>query len=452
MAAADERVPGQEVISQENLLLQAVERAGKVPDGRLALHFHLSQLRPSNRGEGHLRIALRTLEPLVSYYRGQMFLLSNNDIVVLLVDPAPEVLDKTVSRLRRLFGNDPLVYADTGEGQDRFLTVYDLQHDFREFFLKALELDDAQRRRKDSGGERRAPPPVDPRRLGAIVARLEETEVAPMIRRQSAVALGERKNAHVVFQEYFVAMAEVQRSLAPDVQVMGNRWLFQHLSQTLDRRVLTAMPRLAVSQPPPAISLNLNLSTLTTEAFRAFESWLGGRVGLVVEVQLVDVFADLASYTLARDWLQERGHRILLDGLSDLSVSLCDVGQFRADFYKIHWSPDLADGHGREALRAALEALGFERMVLGRCDSETAIRWGLDLGIRNFQGRFVDAMLTAVRMASCQYAHRCTLGQCTQRHAAVDQGGRSACFDKKTLDAYLPFRLPSARPAAGKGG
>ncbi len=444
MAALEGKAPGQEVTSQENLFLQAVERAGKVPDGRVVLHFHLSQLRAENRSTGHLRIALRSLEPLASAFRGQMFLLSDGDVVVLLTDAAPASIDAAVTRLRRLFGNDPLVFADSGDGENRFLTLYDLQRDYRDLFLLALDLEGEERRRRDTP-QRKPPPPVDPRSLGRVIARLENADLRPMIRRQSAVALADRKSARVAFQEFHVAIADLQRVAAPDVQLTGNRWLFQHLSQTLDERVLAALQRLAVSRPPPAFSLNLNLATLACPGFRRFERWLAGRIGLVVELQLVDIFADLASYSVARDWLRERGHRVLLDGLSDLSIALCDVGQFGADLYKIHWRPELADGHGRESLRAALESLGVERVVLARCDSETAIRWGLELGIGVFQGRFVDAMLTAVRMGACEYAHRCTLVQCSQRHAAVDRAGRSACFAKAVLDGYQPFGLPPRR-------
>ena len=49
--------------SQEYLLLDYLQRLGRNVEGRMAVHIHLSRLRPQNRQEHHIRIAAATTTP-----------------------------------------------------------------------------------------------------------------------------------------------------------------------------------------------------------------------------------------------------------------------------------------------------------------------------------------------------------------------------------------------------
>ena len=53
--------------SQEYLLLDYLQRLGRSVEGRMAVHIHLSRLRPQNRQEHHVRIAATTFESLFEY-------------------------------------------------------------------------------------------------------------------------------------------------------------------------------------------------------------------------------------------------------------------------------------------------------------------------------------------------------------------------------------------------
>ena len=57
--------------SQENLLLDYVRRLEKHRGGRQVVHVHLSQLRPFNRREQHIRAATSSFDPLISTTMGQ---------------------------------------------------------------------------------------------------------------------------------------------------------------------------------------------------------------------------------------------------------------------------------------------------------------------------------------------------------------------------------------------
>ena len=48
---------------------------------------------------------------------------------------------------------------------------------------------------------------------------------------------------HPIFEEIYVRIADLQKPLMPNVNLAGNRWLFQHLTQSLDLRVLSILSR-----------------------------------------------------------------------------------------------------------------------------------------------------------------------------------------------------------------
>ena len=59
---------------------------------------------------------------------------------------------------------------------------------------------------------------------------------------------------------------------------------------------------------------------------------------VIVELQIQDIFSDMAAFSQARDTLQERGYKTVVDGLSPLSLQFFDPGLLKSDFIKrIHF-------------------------------------------------------------------------------------------------------------------
>lgn len=438
------------VITPERMLLDAAERVGRMREGRVAVQIHLSRLRPSNSEEAHLRIALRILDPLVSGYRTQIFLLGNNDIVVmgqiLITD-----LDAAVYKLRSMFGKDPLTQEDHGDGTDRFATWFELENDYGTFLDTVQELERVAEKRKLAKAAR--PPAkiemMTSRHLEAVLSTLDRAEIPRLMRRQAAVRFGAGHNrAEIAFQEFFFSMADVQRTIAPKLDLFSNRWLFQYLTTALDRMMMMAVARLPAYHRPPVTSVNLNLSSLADRRFEAMIDGIGDDRSLIVEVEMVDALADLGRFQNAREMLHSRGHKVSLDRLTPLTLQMIDVTLFQADYLKINWSPDLADtrrvAKKGESARELIASAGADNFVLARCDSEAGVKWGLDMGIQWFQGRFVDAMLAAMTMAKCDDSANCTLQQCAARREVLAGPLRRECTNHAKVDA-LPTIRSSAR-------
>ena len=97
--------------------------------------------------------------------------------------------------------------------------------------------------------------------------------------------------------------------------------------------------------------------------------------------------------------MQAQGYRILIDGLTPLTLQVIDVSALRSDFVKIWWREDaLAIFPARHVsgLRDVINRIGRERVILARAESEQALEWGVEHGIHQFQGRFVDRLLGAL--------------------------------------------------------
>ncbi len=438
-----------DVVTQESLLLGAVERVGRVRQGRIAVHVHLSRLQSQNRQEGHVRIALRMLEPMVNAYRGQMFLLGNSDVVFMVKDPNLTDVENMIYKLRALFSKDALTFADAGDGIDNFCTWYDLNGpDYQSFLNMAKQATAEARARLKEQKEQGAaggPVPIDAKSLGIVLERLARTDVTRLIRRQAAIVVTESNTAEVVFQEFFVSVAELQKLLAPDISLTDNRWLFQHLSLALDQRVLNSLGNAALRAWPVTYAVNLNLETVLSPEFADFAAAVEQHSGISVEIQVLDALADSRRYFDAKARLREAKQQIAIDGLNELTLQFMDVAQFDADLYKLNWSPEMRESERSETVLQALRPLEMGRLLLARCDSESAIQWGLGHGITRFQGRYVDSMLAAYTMAICDKSAACTLGQCIARHGVLSGPPRHECGNLQMLDTPPVMRAIRAR-------
>ncbi|TAN56736.1 MAG: hypothetical protein EPN26_03395 [Rhodospirillales bacterium] len=432
---------GREYVTQEKLLYDTVERLGKDPSDWLVSQVYLSRLLPANKTEAKLRIALRMFDQLVSSFRSQVFILSNHDIVVMGKEMRQVDVEEVIDKLKGLFHLDPLTFYDYGS-ESQFFQCYDLNYSYNDFF-------DICRKLVGQADTRRgpAPPPgsdqLTPRGLSNALKAIAATDISPFVRRQSIIGFTEKGRGTLAFQEFFVSMSDLERAVSNDVRFTGSRWLFDHLCMTLDLRVVDAVKRLPQACLPKAMSLNLNLTTLTQPGFSAFLDWCQGRMKLVVEVQTMDIFNDFTAYFQARDMLHGRGHRILIDSLSHMSMRMIDPSQFGADMVKLIWAgelPALVEDSSGLAVRSGLHAIGMDRIVLARCDNEKAIMWGIEQGITMFQGRFLDSMLAAVTMAKCEKSGGCTLAQCSQRRGVVSGRARAECPNPAMVDHQPDIR------------
>lgn len=397
--------------AQETLLVDFVKRLDKFRRGRVGAQIHLSSLIPAYKRSNYIRIAIETFSSSLAAFEGQLFTLENNDLFYIAKNATNDMLEPAVSRLRMLFSEDPLVqFQEAREGEQPFCTWYNLENDYDAMLQMAQNLlNKAEMARENPEFH----PGFDPSKLMSpirpeILARLEQAlvqaDLSNVVRRQTVCTLIEHQPPQPLFEEIFVSIEDLQSIATPGVDLLANRWLFQYLTQALDRRVMTMLMRDGIASSRP-FSLNLNVATILSPDFARFESiitpQLRGR--LVIEMNKLDVFSDMGAYLFARDYLHDRGFRICLDGLTHHTLPYYDRMRLGFDLIKIYWTPDSLDGMMADRIpdiRSIVMESGQARTILCRCENEEAIEMGQNLGIVMFQGRHVERMLGSSRLST----------------------------------------------------
>ena len=398
---------------QEAALLDFVERLRKFTKGRRAVHLRLSRLRPYNRRAHHLRIAATPFDRLVRDYDSALFRLFNDDLVVICNGASVADIDHAVLHLRYLFSEDPFLKNDE-DGDTRFCVWFDLEEDYLDLLNLAQRMVSAQtqhaqrkNKRSDKGpsskteeekGEETPQRPLDPPNLAVLEQAIAQADLSTIIRRQPICAVVRDRKPEPVYYEIYTSIASLRETLMPDIDMQANQWLFQDLTKHLDRRMISYLAQDDATLRQ-AFSVNLNVSTLLSPEFLDFDEALSSttRGGIVIELQLFDVYADLGNFLFARDFLHERGYKFCLDGMTHLSLPLINREELGFDLVKLQWSPDLFDqlhGFRGTGLRQAAQDMGAERLILNRCDSEQALEVGESLGITLYQGHLLDEMLS----------------------------------------------------------
>jgi len=393
--------------SEESVLLDRLKRIEHNPSGYFAVHIHLSDLRSNNKQAHFIQIAARTFETLLEGNDAALYSLANLDLVLFCRNIAVDEVDVVVDRARALFSEDPLAEIDESGFEDKFTTWYDLSstEDYAAFFsiiadlsLEAERADEEASRLNDQ--EKARGEPLSPTNLSDLNKKLMSMRISDLIQHQTCLLVRTGGDGEVVFREQFISMGQVRERIAPDTDFFANPWLFQYLTESLDRRLLGVLSEREYDDDFEPISLNLNISTILSRDFQRFHRVVGEHSDqIVIELQVIDVFADPKNYGYARDSLQERGYRVLIDGLDPLALHYFDPSILKSDFLKISWSSTLQDegSDDRESeIRDIITHVGKSSMILARVDTEKAVKWGLALGINRFQGFFIDRLAEVI--------------------------------------------------------
>lgn len=408
------------IIVQKSAELKLMELLGIIrdPAGWQAVHFHLSDLLEQYQSEYQFKIAINLIHDLLKGYEGGIYQMVDNSIIVVCGELDKNILSKLIFQLRYLYMDDPLSYFEDGGENPDFCTTYDLRTQWQEF------MDMCGRRmallvRKNSAPERteretannndaleqaaRAKNSVQKGfnvlRMVSIERDLARSDIQSVMRRQPVCVVSPALSVRRVFDEMYMNIAHLRQLLKMEVDLLGNRWLFKYLTQLLDLRMLDLIKQNMVRYLESPVSLNLNVETLISGKFAEFDALVkpSAKVSVVIEVPVVDVFADINAFHMARREVQRLGYRVCLDGLSTESFLMIDREKLGVDLVKVQWNADIEsdlDSKENKEIIKAVSSFGSNRVILCRCDTKEAVQYGQALGISLFQGRYIDSILT----------------------------------------------------------
>ncbi len=401
---------------QRNAEAKLVEALNSVtdPTGWHALHFHLDALMEPFKSEYQVKIAVNLINDLLKNFDGGIFVLQDSSIILVCYGLEKTLQNKLVFQLRYLYMDDPLAYTDAGQENPDFYTVYDLHKDWQEFMdLSSRRMALTMRRPlsaraekiaaviAEKGAEAGMPAATVRNSMDAvgftdIERELKHVDIQQVIRSQPICAAQVGLPVRKVFDELYVNMAHLSEMLRTDARLFSNRWLFRYLTQLLDVRMLEHLRNERATYMAKPVSINIHVETLLSEHFQQFDQSLepAAKVGIVLEVPLVDVFVDMAGFNIARKEVQALGYRVCLDGVTADSLNHIQREKLGVDLLKVQWNANLLEpGPQRQDLAKAVSANGSSRVILCRCDDKSAIEYGQSIGIALFQGRYIDSLV-----------------------------------------------------------
>lgn len=395
------------ILSYEEILLAFITRLDRHRAGRVACELHLNLLRPYHQQPHHLRIVRKTLEPLIRRFDAGIYEMHNRNVIVVTKGATIGDIEQFVLQVRYLFSEDPLFGTPlNGAAQSQFCTWYDLDRDYQVLLSRVRQLTDGRKNAQDAaqGAEQDAitrfglgGTAIRPTHLEQIERAIEHADLANILRRQDICAIIPGMRPEPMFHELYFSMYYLAQTLLPGHNITSDDFLFRHLTRVLDRRMLALMMQRELFQMLRTAALNLNVRTVLSAEFMEFDKTtnIKDRGSLAIEVPVLDVMNDPNEYLFARDFLKERGYKLIVDGVKHLNLPMIDRDWLGFDFVKVTWTPSLFDdaaGQRGEALKSAVARIGRERVVLCRVDSDDALKAGDALGITLYQGRLIDGL------------------------------------------------------------
>lgn len=392
--------------SSEFRLLDHIKRLEHARSGHFGIIIKLSKLCPYNRLPHHIRIARRSFEILLDSSDIGLYTLTPGDLVVICKDFRLDAAKRAINKVRSMFQNDPLTAPNKSSKQDEFATLYDLEFEYEKFreFIKNLNMgaQDLAPISIDASAkyytlDKLKGQALDPLGLANVEKSLGRIKIADLIRKQAAAVIGVNGTEQILFFENFVSIKELQHQLAPGYNLASNVWLFNYLTEAIDKHLLSNFELEDFANLSQKVSLNLKIHTVMGKDFKSFDKNVAENAeNIIVEFQQIDVFSNMTEFKNMRDHLRDRGYSVLLDDLNPVSLRLFNPGDLDADFYKIKWRTGLSNIQsieGYSEIAKLIDSIGSSRFIIAYTDSEATVRWGLQLGIRQFQGYFIDNLV-----------------------------------------------------------
>lgn len=272
------------VVKKDTVIFDYLRKMEKSLDDYRALYLETGRLENRNMRAVQRQSLIETFETVIKKSGGELFALPNDDVVVFFNRTAQEEILTCLVKLRFILHDDPLIRNNPDLEKSGFARFYDLSNGaarFRDIIRKATENGSADTKPEErsgrpsmlgqggiyGGGVRKLRRQLTPQMLGKLQKVLSMADFSSLIRRQSVCAVIGRSAPQMLFDEVFVSIADLRDTLLPDVDLTANPWLFQYLTETLDKRVLASVSKHDDGSLINNFSMNLNVSTILSDEF-----------------------------------------------------------------------------------------------------------------------------------------------------------------------------------------
>jgi hypothetical protein len=378
-------------------LMALLQSAKKELQGLRLVHMHLSLLENTEFTDTTLIArVLREIADQSAYL--QIFNISNGDLIMLykgLKFAAVEEVCKKIEALllskTRMMGPNP--YKET-----TLYSILELSLNFVHVirFLETIGKDEESTLTAAAAGPD-AKPAITLEELAKIDKALTMFDLSPFIFNQPVVNIRNDTEQNKEYFELYISIKGVQDRLAPDFDLLANRWLFNYFTSSLDQSLLRSLNHGLDFIGNESIAININLSTAMSTSFMKFDEKLPAayRGKVVLEINKVDLIENLSLYRELLDFAIKREYRICIDGLNEFWVTQLDFDSLGCDYAKVFWTSDMLslDPDLERAFLDKAGAMGRCKFILARCGTMRGLLYAYKHNIHLVQGRAIDTIL-----------------------------------------------------------
>jgi len=282
-----------------------------------------------------------------------------------------------------------------------YIRRFNLERELSSFIALLSGVDTAKAVTPPRPAERHSllPAELENRLLPKDIAKIEKmfykANVSNFVRNQTISRLVTDTELEDVCEEIFISIEYLMKFFAHQ-EITSDVWLFQYFTRTLDARLLYLMGVGAEGEHKKiTYNLNLNVATLFSEDFLIYDKAVPPRVrqDQTIEIQAFDLIENANDMPFVRNFLRGRGYRLCVDGVDKDLFMLLDWDALDVDVVKLRWSPDFTSGDADfEHKVGTLASSGRCEIVLCRCSEESAVDWGARVGVKLFQGWYLDGL------------------------------------------------------------
>lgn len=386
-----------------------------------SIHFHLSSLMEQYKSNYQIKIAINILTDLFKGNDCVIFLLPNQDLVILYHGNDRSLLEKSIFQLRYLFMDDPLSYTNDGFENSDFCSVYDLEFQWQDFFrvckqlyssnletssekTKKTAIQEATNNKKtnnlSSDGNSLAKKRFTPSALDGIIKKMDDIDIKKVLYHQPICALPKNSQSpKPLYYETYFHIASLQNALNVKTDLLSNHCLFKYLTYSLDKKVLEHYINNSKTLKTP-LCININIQSLTSDLFLKLDKLIHPAIkkkSVIFEIHVSDVFENISRFIAISNAVKREGYQLCIDGLDDTSIMYVNPAELGFNLTKLQWNPKMVVSNQQKSLQKLSERvkeLQANRIILCRCDNEEAIKYGHSLGISLFQGWHIDKLLS----------------------------------------------------------
>ncbi len=365
-----------------------------------AVVFNLSRLAVKRDNNDHINIAANILKDQLKSSLGEIYLLKDGDLVLVLKSATPKQIFESIYQIRYLFADDALAY-DKGIENNDFCMMFDSNRNWDNFLQYCkIKIDSAANDNKfiDFRQQTRKTTSL----LAVISGQIEDAlagidwsqvvSITPISTDPSAVVC-KKIIDNISFD------ADLLRTfLGHNKDLITNANLFAYVREFVEIRILIRILNLIASGYSSALLFKLSLNVLNGEEFRIFNEALPEekKKNLIIGIHISEVYKNLGEFFELRDYLKSSGFKLCLCGLDNISFLNTDRNLLGFDLMKIKWQSSLVKQNYEEnfrELQMKVQVSGSSRIILSQCESVKAIEVGKALGLNLFHGSYISSNL-----------------------------------------------------------